>query len=102
MNPTYEYKTSIEICLNNWRKEVPVTLICEIWGDYIEVVNMIYDDSKEQNSDYMLGLLKEIWDQFDFDHLQDEILSEVIAEREADRVDRIMDDMKSPELEPLR
>ena len=102
MNPTYEYKTSIEICLNNWRKEVPVTLLCEIWGGEVEVVNMIYDDSKEQNSDYMLGLLKEIWDTFDFDHLQDAILSEAIADKEADRVDRLMSEYKHGEWEPLQ
>lgn len=98
----YEYKTSIEICFSHWRKEVNVTLICEIWGGEVEVVNMIYDESKEQNSDYMLGLLKEIWDTFDFDHLQDAILNEVIAEREAARVDRIMDDYKHGDWEPAQ
>jgi len=84
----YEYKTSIEVSFSHWRKEVNVTLICEIWGGEVEVVNMTYDDSREQNSDYMIGLLKEIWDNFDFEHLNDAILKAALDERDAVDLER--------------
>ena len=98
----YEYKTSIEVVFNNYRREIDLTLGCAIWGGEVEVTGIVIDDPEANKSKYVHTLVEDIWNTFDFEHLQDAILQEAIADREADRVDRIMDDMKSPELEPIR
>ena len=100
--PTYHYKTSIELVFNNYHREIDLTLVCEIWGGEVEVTGVVIDDPAANKSRYIQALVEDIYQNFDFDHLQDAILSEAIADREADRIDRIMDDMKSPELEPVR
>ena len=100
--PTYEYKTSIEVVFNNYHREIDLTLVCEIWGGEVEVTGVVIDDPAANKSRYIQALVEDIYQNFDFEHLQDDILSEAIADREADRVDRLMDEYKHGDWEPLR
>ena len=87
----YEYKTSIEVVFNHYRREIDLTLVCAIWGGEVEVTGIVIDDPEANKSRYIQALVDDIWNTFDFEHLHDAILSEAIADREADRADQIID-----------
>lgn len=82
----FEYKTEIEIYFNHFSRMVPVILVCDIQDEEVEVKGMIYPKSKEQNSNYMIGLINDIYHNYDFEHMRDEILDAADANKKAEEL----------------